>query len=87
MRALPVTDDSCVSQQFKDPQQLQPEKIPPLSAFLVLRAQTGCVRAVVVILLSLCVCVCVLHYLRPSLQGFLHQWMEFFNQLPVDTQM
>lgn len=41
MCALPVTDDSCISQQFKDPQQLQPEKIPPLSALLVLKAQTG----------------------------------------------
>lgn len=41
MYVLPVTDDSCISQQFKDPQQLQPEKIPPLSALLVLKAQTG----------------------------------------------
>lgn len=41
MRALPVTDNGCISQQFKDPQQLQPEKVPPLSASLVLKAQTG----------------------------------------------
>lgn len=41
MCVLPVTDDSCVSQQFKDPKQLQPEKISPLSALLVLKAQTG----------------------------------------------
>lgn len=86
MCALPVTDDSCISQQFKDPQQLQPEKIPPLSALLVLRAQTGCVSAVIVCA-WVCVCVFVLRYLRPSLQGFLHQRMEFFNQLPADTQI
>ena len=39
---LPVTDNSCISQQFKDPQQLQSEKIPPLSTFLVLKAESGC---------------------------------------------
>ena len=37
---LPVTDNPCVGQQFKNPQQLQPEKIPPFSAFLVLKTQT-----------------------------------------------
>lgn len=38
---LPVTYNSSIGQQFKDPQQLQPEKIPPLPTLLILKAQTG----------------------------------------------
>lgn len=37
MYAVPVTDDSCTGQKFKDPQQLQPEEIPPFSTLLVLK--------------------------------------------------
>lgn len=33
---LPVTDNTCISQQLKDSQQLQSEQIPPLSALFVL---------------------------------------------------
>lgn len=36
MCIVPVTDDSRTGQKFKDPQQLQPEKVPPFSTLLVL---------------------------------------------------
>lgn len=41
MCVVPVTDHSCVCQEFKDPEQLQPEEVPPFSALLVLKAHTG----------------------------------------------
>lgn len=51
---LPVTDNSCIGQQFKDPQEMQPEKIPPLSTPLVLETKTAKTRRLLLQHSALC---------------------------------